>query len=100
MFPPGLHRLKDRNEFVGPSQTPPNLMLGWNSSTNSTMIVPSLPCGKMQSVTFDSPVSGNSFDGACQYALYKRLASALHHSVKFGALCRTYVKMMLLKTVT
>ncbi|KAJ6420525.1 hypothetical protein OIU84_027963, partial [Salix udensis] len=36
----------------------------------------------------------DSFDGASQYALYKRLASALHHSVKFGALCRAYVKMM------
>uniref|UniRef100_A0A6N2LIP9 Uncharacterized protein n=1 Tax=Salix viminalis TaxID=40686 RepID=A0A6N2LIP9_SALVM len=36
----------------------------------------------------------DSFDGAAQYALYKRLASALYQSVKFGDLCRTYVKMM------
>ncbi|KAB5515836.1 hypothetical protein DKX38_026484 [Salix brachista] len=36
----------------------------------------------------------DSFDGAAQYALYKRLASALYHSVKFGDLCRIYVKMM------
>ncbi|KAJ6370499.1 hypothetical protein OIU76_028725 [Salix suchowensis] len=36
----------------------------------------------------------DSFDGAAQCALYKRLASALYHSVKFGTLCRTYVQMM------
>jgi hypothetical protein len=38
--------------------------------------------------------SADSFDGVALYPLYKRLASALYRSVKSGAVCRTYEKMV------
>ncbi|XP_011007395.1 PREDICTED: uncharacterized protein LOC105113079 isoform X2 [Populus euphratica] len=41
-----------------------------------------------------TPTPTDSFDGVALYPLYKRLASALYRSVKSGAVCRTYEKMV------
>ncbi|KAJ8760333.1 hypothetical protein K2173_011886 [Erythroxylum novogranatense] len=38
-------------------------------------------------------ITADTFDGVPRYPLFKRLASAIYHSVVSGALCRTYDKV-------